>query len=85
MVIIKYETQDEVQALTAAQTALGMHLVAVSNITEGNFLGFDDRDVVTPIPPEQVTMQQSMADQQTIKDGIADLYIAISSIPGVVS
>lgn len=56
MVIIKYENESEVQGIIGTQTALGMHLVAVSNVGEGNFLGFDDRDVVPIVTPAQATL-----------------------------
>lgn len=78
MIIIKYENKSEVQGIIDSQTALGMHVVAVSNVGEGNFLGFDDRVDIQP------ANQEILDGQQTIKDGMADMFIAISSIPGVV-
>ncbi|MBU3146925.1 hypothetical protein [Clostridium sp. CF012] len=70
MIIIKYENESEVQAITDAQIAKGMHLIAVSNITEGKFLGFDDRDVIqTPQPqpqsPLQLTVLTALGEQIT--------------------
>lgn len=43
MQIIKYTTEQEAQEITASKTAQGLTLVEVANITEGNFLGFDDQ------------------------------------------
>jgi hypothetical protein len=83
MIIIKYENESEVQAIVDTQTALGMHQIAVSNVGEGNFLGFDDRDVVQSVLPVTYTNQEIIDNQQTMKDAIADAYILIASIPGV--
>lgn len=78
MVIIKYENESEKQLIIDEQTSKGLHLVAVSNITEGNFLGFDDRDVVQPVPQEQIDMNTLMDNQLTIMNAIADLYSKVN-------
>ena len=66
MIIIKYENESEVEAIVAEQTSKGFHLIEVSNITEGNFLGFDDK--VEVIPSIQPTNQEVMDMQITVLD-----------------
>lgn len=80
MVIIKYENESEVQSIIDEQTKKGLHLVSVSNVIEGNFLGFDDRDVVPQIPnvdSNQLTMKELQDNQLIIMSAIADLYSAL--------
>ena len=43
MQIIKYITEQEAQEIIAEKTAQGLTLIEIANITEGNFLGFDDK------------------------------------------
>jgi parvulin-like peptidyl-prolyl isomerase len=75
MIIIKYEDENEVQTIIDAQTALGFHLIAVSNVKEGNFLGFDDRN--EPIPLIQPTNQELSNNQFIIMSALADIYVAL--------
>lgn len=42
MQIVKYQTEEESQKIIAEKTAQGLILIAVSNVTEGNFLGFKE-------------------------------------------
>jgi len=72
MRIIKYENESEVEAIVAAQTALGFHLIEVSNVGEGNFLGFDDRIVI--IPSVQPTNQELSDNQLTLMDVLGTIY-----------
>ena len=77
MVIIKYENESEVQGIINAQTALGLHLISVSNVTEGNFLGFDDRNVA---PPVQTYSNQELKDNQlTLMDVLATMTEALTA------
>lgn len=45
MLIIKYETEEEAERIIAEKNAQGFRLSEIANITEGNFLGFDDSEV----------------------------------------
>lgn len=83
MKIMKYDNESDLQSIIDEQTALGLHVVAISNVVEGNFIGFDDRDIVPTVTPTPLETQ-ILEGQQTIKDGLADMYIAVASIPGVV-
>ena len=75
MLIIKYETEEEKQTIITNKIALGFTLVEISNITEGNFLGFVEGTTIveTPIQPTNIEIQET---QMTILSGIADVYMA---------
>lgn len=64
MKIFKYETEHEKNQIIDSMTAQGYHLIEVANITEGNFLGFDDRTyappAVTPIEAKIDELQNSV-------------------------
>lgn len=76
MIIVKYETEEEAQQIIAEKTAQGLFLVEMANITEGNFLGFDDsplkeseyNTIYTNIPAEEI---------EAIKQSIAELTIIL--------
>lgn len=64
MKIIKYQTEEEAAEIIARETANGLIMTAVSNITDGNFLGFMD-----PAPQIiEVTSNQQLADIQNTLD-----------------
>lgn len=71
MIIIKYEEDSERQPIIDAQIALGFQLIAISNITEGNFLGFDDR-----LPVQTYSNQQIIDNQMTQLDLTVSIYEA---------
>lgn len=73
---IEYDTEQARQNIIADNANL--ILIEEQNITEGNFLIFTDEK---PLENQIADLQDN---QQTIKDGMADMFIAISSIPGVV-
>lgn len=50
MIIIKYETEEEGKQIITEKSAAGYTLVAVQNVTEGNFLGFQEPGWVPPEP-----------------------------------
>lgn len=70
MQIVQYQTEEEKQQIIAEKTAIGLHLIEIQNITEGNFLGFDDHPNPRPIMPnevdeltkDKVNMQEIMLD-----------------------
>lgn len=76
MVIIKYDKEEDAQRIIDEQLAKGLQLVEVSNISEGNFLGFDDRAIQSPtLPPtkdEQIAILQQ--DNLIIMDALASVY-----------
>ena len=52
MQIIKYNgTKEEQDKIITEKTSKGLTLTDVSNVTEGNFLGFKDADEMTNIQP----------------------------------
>ena len=75
MIIIKYETEEEVQPIVNAQIALGFHLIAVSNIIEGKFLGFDDRTEIQQTT--QPTNQEIIDGQLVLMDVMATMFEAM--------
>lgn len=85
--IFKYETEEEAQQIIDDQTANGLILVEVMNITEGNFLGF--ADVAPPIPDktpieqqldevksEKVLLEQRVAQLNGDFSAFTDFYFA---------
>ena len=75
MQIIKYETEEEKQTIITDKIALGFTLVEISNITEGNFLGFVESATIveTPIKP---TTQDLLDNQMTLMSGMVDIYMS---------
>jgi hypothetical protein len=67
MKIIKYVEESKIQSIIDEQTALGFKLVEVSNIGEGNFLGFDDRDIT---PTEKTPIEVQLQDIKNNTDMI---------------
>ncbi|MBU3216640.1 hypothetical protein LL033_17475 [Clostridium estertheticum] len=85
MIIIKYINESEVKAITDAQIAKGMHLISVSNVTEGNFLGFDDRDVVpTVIPNDPVQSPLQLTILEALQTQILELQNKLLESEGVI-
>jgi hypothetical protein len=72
MQILKYTTEEEKEAIITEKTEQGLTLVAVSNVGEGSFLGFDDRNA-TP-PTNQPTNQEINNNQIIIMDVLATMY-----------
>lgn len=52
MRIYKYTTEEEAQQIISENKAQGLVLVEISNITEGNFLGFAENSIPTPTTSE---------------------------------
>jgi hypothetical protein len=63
MRVIKYESEEEAQEITAEQTNQGYILIEVQNITGGNFLAFDDRP-----NPQPTVLKQKIQDLQDTVD-----------------
>lgn len=75
MIIIKYETEEDAQRIIAEKQAEGYTLVEVQNITEGNFLGFEEPGWVPPeIPPDVTEQIQELQNENT------DLKLAIAEL-----
>ena len=67
MEILKYSNQDEYEKLIAEKTAQGLVLTNVSNVKEGNFLGFKElSELKTPI-------EQKLEEISTKLDAILKL------------
>jgi len=78
VIIIQYQNESEVQPIIDKQRELGFHLIAVSNVIEGHFLGFDDRDAVPPTT--QPTNQEVMDYQKKVLDGQIVLMDVIATM-----
>ncbi|MNP28570.1 hypothetical protein D3C76_1215400 [compost metagenome] len=52
MIIIKYETEEEAEQIIYEKQEDGFTLVEVTNITEGNFLGFQGSEWTPSIYPK---------------------------------
>jgi hypothetical protein len=81
--IIKYETEEEAEQIIAEKVALGLILVEVSNIKEGNFLGFSDNPLPDKTPIEQqldgvkaenAVLQQRLAQTNGDFTAFTDFY-----------
>lgn len=78
--IFKYETEEEASRIKAEKEAAGFILVEVQNITEGNFLGFQEIGW-TPPEPEETQVQRldrQLADQDArlgdVELGLAEIF-----------
>ena len=71
MVIVKYNDESEVQTIIDTQTSKGLVLVEIANISEGNFLGFDDRFVEPKTP---LDLQSLKDDNLILMDVLATMY-----------
>lgn len=67
MRIIKYENGDEMQNIIDSNVSDGYLLVEVANVTEGNFLGFEEAIKVDEITAE-------ITNEITVDDKINYLY-----------
>lgn len=76
--IIKIQYIDSIDRQNKIDSNKDKILIEEQNIIEGNFLIFSD---VKPLENQLIELQEN---QQTIKDGMADMYMLIASIPGVV-
>jgi hypothetical protein len=68
--IVKYETEEEKQAIINSQAAEGFALTDIANITEGNFLGFDDtssQQIIGDTTSEKLTDIQNSIDLLLLK------------------
>ncbi len=79
MIIIKYSTDEEMNSIIDAQTAKGLILVEVANVTEGKFLAFDDRYVEPVMPttipkPIEEQLSQMKGDNLILMDALATVF-----------
>lgn len=74
---IQYTDQEDRQAILDDNK--DKILAEEDNITEGNFLIFED--IVLSSEP---TIDEVLEGQQTIKDGMADMFILVASMQGTV-
>lgn len=74
MKIIKYDgTEQSKELIVNEQENNGFTLTAISNITEGNFLGFMDNPIIQPPPIEQ-QIEQLKQDNLILMDVLATMY-----------
>jgi hypothetical protein len=74
MIIVKYETEEEADQIKIDKIGLGYILVEVSNITEGNFLGFQESGYVPPVQEQPLIAQVAELKSQN-----ADIIFALVS------
>ncbi|WP_214813837.1 hypothetical protein [Exiguobacterium sp. s196] len=66
MIIVKYKTEQEAQQIIDEKQAQGLTLVEVSNITEGNFLGFVENPKNPTSLEEKVTQLEQLVQEQNL-------------------
>lgn len=69
MQIYKFETEQEAQQIKDEKASQGMILVAVSNITEGKFLGFMESSEVLTSDPVMEKLTAIETRLKTIEEG----------------
>ena len=79
MIIIKYGNEEEMNSIIDEQSAKGLILVEVTNVTEGNFLAFDDRYVepvmLSNIPkPIEEQLDKIKEDNLILMDALATVF-----------
>lgn len=57
MIIVKYDSEEEAEQIKAEKIAEGYTLVEIRNITEGNFLGFQEPGWQPPQYPKPIEEQ----------------------------
>lgn len=87
MLIVKYETEEEAQQIIAEKESARYTLVEVSNVKEGNFLGFQEPGWTPPVPPEvREALEVQVAELQQAdienKQAIADLTMTMAAMMG---
>lgn len=75
MIIVKYETEAEAEANKAEKEAQGFKLTEVRNITEGNFLGFQEPGWKEPEYPKQLNEQYNQLKLQLAEANAATLEL----------
>lgn len=70
--IFKYETEEEKTKIIQEQTATGLLLVEIMNITEGNFLGFSP-DPLAPVKPIEQEVSELKAENATLNQQLAQV------------
>ncbi|MCT4597476.1 MAG: hypothetical protein N4A50_06310 [Vallitalea sp.] len=68
MLIIKYDTEQEAELIKKEKTSQGYTLVEIANITEGNFLGFDDTPIQPPNNPQPTSLEKRLEEMQSTID-----------------
>lgn len=76
--ITKVQYTDQASRQAKLDANKDKFLIEEDHFTTGNFLIFDD---TKPLDAQLADLRDN---QQSIKDGMADMYIAIASMPGVV-
>lgn len=71
MIIVKYQTESEAEAIITEKTAAGYVLTNVDNVTEGNFLGFVEADKA---PSSEPTLSEIKEQNLVIMDALATLF-----------
>lgn len=61
MIIVKYTTVEEKEQIINEQVSKGLELVSVANITEGNFLGFEDPTTFVIYQPK-LELEEEVSD-----------------------
>jgi hypothetical protein len=74
MQIVKYETEQEAQQIIQEKEALGFVLIEVSNITEGNFLGFTEPQSLI----KRTTLDEVIEQNLVLMDALATIFEAIT-------
>ncbi|ANS73716.1 hypothetical protein AWM70_03280 [Paenibacillus yonginensis] len=75
MIIVKYQNEEEMQQIIDEKQAAGYTLIEVQNITEGNFLGFEEPGwIPTETPPDVTNQIKELQNENT------DLKLAIAEL-----
>ena len=78
MKIVKYETENEAEQIKNEHIAKGYILVEVSNVTEGNFLGFQETGWIEPEPETLLRDQLTRLETQN-----TELMLAVAELASV--
>jgi len=84
MQIIAYQTEEEKQEIIASKLSEGLLLVNVSNVKEGNFLGFTENPLKDPTPIEQ-QVAQLQQDNVILMDALATTFEEILNLQAQVA
>jgi len=71
MIIVAYTTDEEAEQIKADKAAEGYTLVAVSNITEGNFLRFEEPGWTPPVHEPALTAQVAALQEEMTNTQVA--------------
>lgn len=92
MLIVKYETEEEAAQIIEVKQGEGYTLVEVQNVTEGNFLGFQEpgwtppTEVIEKLQNENTDLKLAIAElAETSESDKIDMQLALAELADLIT